>query len=217
MKNLEYLNKIIEAKIDRPIGSSHLKYPDHIYLVNYGYIPNTVSGDGKELDCYVLGEYKPLSEFKGKCIAIIHRLNDDDDKLILAPENKNFTNAEIRLLTDFQERFYKSEIIRNSNFIDSNKNISELCNTNLEINIDIVKSDNKDYQLKIFEDITKFNNQKNPNLTNTNAWHFGDLFGFYAKNNEEIIAGIVVYEKMQWIEVDTLFVDEKYRNQKLRN
>lgn len=217
MKNLEYLNKILEAKIDRPIGSSHPKYPDHIYLVNYGYIPNTVSGDGKELDCYVLGEYKPLSEFKGKCIAIIHRLNDDDDKLILAPENKNFTNAEIRLLTDFQERFYKSEIIRNSNFIDSNKNISELCNTNLEINIDIVKSDNKDYQLKIFEDITKFNNQKNPNLTNTNAWNYGDLFGFYAKNNEEIIAGIVVYEKMQWIEVDTLFVDEKYRNQKLRN
>lgn len=217
MKNLEYLNKIIEAKIDRPIGSSHPKYPDHIYLVNYGYIPNTVSGDGKELDCYVLGEYKPLSEFKGKCIAIIHRLNDDDDKLILAPENKNFTNAEIRLLTDFQERFYKSEIIRNSNFIDSNKNISELCNTNLEINIDIVKSDNKDYQLKIFEDITKFNNQKNPILTNTNAWNYGDLFGFYAKNNEEIIAGIVVYEKMQWIEVDTLFVDEKYRNQKLRN
>lgn len=217
MKNLEYLNKILEAKIDRPIGSSHPKYPDHIYLVNYGYIPNTVSGDGKELDCYVLGEYKPLSEFKGKCIAIIHRLNDDDDKLILAPENRNFTNAEIRLLTDFQERFYKSEIIRNSNFIDSNKNISELCNTNLETNIDIVKSDNKDYQLKIFEDITKFNNQKNPNLTNTNAWNYGNLFGFYAKNNEEIIAGIVVYEKMQWIEVDTLFVDEKYRNQKLRN
>lgn len=217
MKNLEYLNKILEAKIDRPIGSSHPKYPDHIYLVNYGYIPNTVSGDGKELDCYVLGEYKPLSEFKGKCIAIIHRLNDDDDKLILTPENRNFTNAEIRLLTDFQERFYKSEIIRNSNFIDSNKNISELCNTNLETNIDIVKSDNKDYQLKIFEDITKFNNQKNPNLTNTNAWNYGDLFGFYAKNNEEIIAGIVVYEKMQWIEVDTLFVDEKYRNQKLRN
>lgn len=217
MKNLEYLNKILEAKIDRPIGSSHPKYPDHIYLVNYGYIPNTVSGDGKELDCYVLGEYKPLSEFKGKCIAIIHRLNDDDDKLILTPENRNFTNAEIRLLTDFQERFYKSEIIRNSNFIDSNKNISELCNTNLETNIDIVKSDNKDYQLKIFEDITKFNNQKNPNLTNTNAWNYGNLFGFYAKNNEEIIAGIVVYEKMQWIEVDTLFVDEKYRNQKLRN
>lgn len=217
MKNLEYLNKILEAKIDRPIGSSHPKYPDHIYLVNYGYIPNTVSGDGKELDCYVLGEYKPLSEFKGKCIAIIHRLNDDDDKLILTPENRNFTNAEIRILTDFQERFYKSEIIRNSNFIDSNKNISELCNTNLETNIDIVKSDNKDYQLKIFEDITKFNNQKNPILTNTNIWNYGDLFGFYAKNNEKIIAGIVVYEKMQWIEIDTLFVDEKYRNQKLRN
>lgn len=112
MNSINYLNKTIEVKIDRPIGSSHPKYPDLIYLVNYGYVPNTVSGDGEELDCYILGEYKPLKEYKGKCIAIIHRLDDNDDKLIIAPEGKNFTNAEIRLLTDFQERFYKSEIIR---------------------------------------------------------------------------------------------------------
>ena len=82
MKNLEYLNKIIEAKIDRPIGSSHPKYPDHIYLVNYGYIPNTVSGDGKELDCYVLGEYKPLSEFKGRQ-AIPSESTHTSDSMIL--------------------------------------------------------------------------------------------------------------------------------------
>ena len=43
MNNIEYLDKIVEVKIDRPIGSSHPDYPDHIYLVNYGYVPNTIS------------------------------------------------------------------------------------------------------------------------------------------------------------------------------
>ena len=76
----------------------------------------------------------------------------------------------------------------------------------------IIQSDNKDFQNKIFDSITDFNNQKNPNLTNTNAWNYGDLFGFYAMENNQIIGGIVVYEKMQWIEVDTLFVYEKYRD-----
>ena len=109
---IEYIGKDVNVKIDRPIGSSHPKYPDHIYLVNYGFVPNTVSGDGEELDCYILGEYKPLEEYKGKCIAVIHRLNDDDDKLVITSKNKNFTDSEIRLLTDFQERYYKSVIIR---------------------------------------------------------------------------------------------------------
>lgn len=105
MNSIEFLNKTLNVKIDRPIGSSHPDYPDHIYLVNYGYVPNTISGDGEELDCYILGEYKPLKEYTGKCIAIIHRLNDDD-KLVIAPENKNFTNNEIKLLTDFQEKIF---------------------------------------------------------------------------------------------------------------
>jgi inorganic pyrophosphatase len=106
-----YLNKIVKVKIDRPCGSKHPKY-DFIYPVNYGYVPNTISGDGEELDCYVLGVFEPLNEFKGKCIAIIHRTNDNDDKLIIVPENRNFTNEEIDVLTEFQERFFKHEIIR---------------------------------------------------------------------------------------------------------
>ena len=136
----EYLDKIIEVKIDRPIGSAHPKYPDHIYLVNYGYVPNTISGDGEELDCYILGEYKPLQKYKGKCIAIIHRLDDDDDKLIIVPENKNFTNDEILLLTDFQEKFYKNEIIRNSNYLEFSKSIPELSVTNLENSLKFYKT-----------------------------------------------------------------------------
>lgn len=111
-KATEYIGKNVNVKVDRPIGSSHPKYPDIIYLVNYGFVPNTVSGDGEELDCYILGEYKPLKEYKGKCIAVIHRLNEDDDKLIIVPENKTFTDSEIRSLTDFQEMYYESIIIR---------------------------------------------------------------------------------------------------------
>lgn len=139
MNILDYLDKVVEVKIDRPIGTSHPNYPDHIYLVNYGYVPNTISGDGEELDCYVLGEYKPLKEYRGKCIAIIHRLDDNDDKLIIAPENKTFTNNEIKLLTDFQEKFYTSKIIRNSNYLEFNKNIPELSITNLENSLNFYK------------------------------------------------------------------------------
>lgn len=112
-ESTKFLDKIITVKIDRPLGSSHSqKYSKHIYPVNYGYVPNTISGDGKELDCYVLGIYEPLETFTGKCIAIIHRLNDNDDKLIIVPEGKAFTDSEIRVLIDFQEQYFTSIIIR---------------------------------------------------------------------------------------------------------
>lgn len=114
MKNkaITYIGKIVNVKVDRPIGSTHPQYEDHIYLLNYGFVPNTQSGDGEELDCYILGEYKPLKEYKGKCIAVIHRLNDDDDKLIIVPNNKTYSDDEIRVLTHFQEQYYESIILR---------------------------------------------------------------------------------------------------------
>ena len=111
MNNLKYLNKIITIKVDRPMGSKHPKH-GFIYPVNYGYVPNTISGDGEELDSYVLGIYEPLETFTGKCIAIIHRIDDNDDKLVVVPENRYFSNDEIRVLTEFQERFFKSKIIK---------------------------------------------------------------------------------------------------------
>ena len=109
--SIKYLNKTVTVKIDRPLGSKHPDW-DLIYEVNYGYIPNTISGDGEELDCYVLGVDKPLDSFTGKCIAIIHRTNDNDDKLIIVPDGMNFTDEEIRNLTNFQEKYFKSIIIR---------------------------------------------------------------------------------------------------------
>lgn len=110
-KSIKYLNKTVTVKMDRPLGSKHPDW-DLIYEVNYGYVPNTISGDGEELDCYVLGVDKPLDSFTGKCIAIIHRTNDNDDKLIIVPDGMNFTDEEIRNLTNFQEKYFKSIIIR---------------------------------------------------------------------------------------------------------
>lgn len=139
MDNKKYLEKTLEVKIDRPFGSKHPKH-GFIYPVNYGYVPNTISGDGEELDCYVLGVFEPLETFNGKCIAIIHRLDDNDDKLIIVPENKSFSNQEIRALTEFQERFFKSEIIRDSNYLEFNKSIPELSVTNLENSLKFYKT-----------------------------------------------------------------------------
>ncbi len=111
MESKNYIGKIVNVKIDRPLGSKHPNW-DMIYPVNYGYVPNTVSGDGEELDCYVLGVFEPIEEFNGKCIAVINRINDNDDKLIIVPGDKNYSNEQIEALTEFQERYFKSKIIR---------------------------------------------------------------------------------------------------------
>ena len=111
MNNLQYLGKEVEVKIDRAMGSPHPKH-GFIYPVNYGYIPNTVSGDGEELYAYVLGVFEPVETFKGKCIGIIRRTNDNDDKLIVVPEGKNYTNDAIEALIEFQERFFEHKMLR---------------------------------------------------------------------------------------------------------
>ena len=97
--------------MDRPLGSKHPKN-GLIYPVNYGYVPGTTAPDGEELDAYLLGVFEPVDEFTGKCIAYIHRTNDDDDKLIIVPEGVEYTDDQINALTEFQERFFKHEIIR---------------------------------------------------------------------------------------------------------
>ena len=106
-----YLGKIVKVVMDRPLGTKHPKH-GFIYPVNYGYIPNTISGDGEELDAYVLGEHEPLNEFTGKVVAIIHRTNDNDDKLVVMKDGRNYTDEQIRALTEFQEQWFESVILR---------------------------------------------------------------------------------------------------------
>ena len=107
----DYLGKEIGVFIDRPLGSKHPKHR-FIYEVNYGYIPGTESPDGEELDAYYLGIDKPIKKAKGICIAIIHRTNDNDDKLIVVPKGSKLSNKEIQKQTKFQEKWFKHIIIR---------------------------------------------------------------------------------------------------------
>ena len=101
--------KIVHVIIDRPLGSKHPEF-DMIYPVNYGYVEGIFAGDGEEQDAYILGIDEPLSEFEGNLIAIIHRLNDNEDKWVVAPDGMNFTEDEIRQQLHFQEQYFDSII-----------------------------------------------------------------------------------------------------------
>lgn len=109
--NKKYLGTVVDVTIDRPLGSKHPKH-GFTYEVNYGYVPGTMSADGEELDAYVLEIDTPLENYKGACIAIIHRLDDDDDKLIIVPKGVSLSDEEIEKKIAFQEKWFKHIIVK---------------------------------------------------------------------------------------------------------
>lgn len=112
-KNLvkSYLGKNVTIKIDRPIGYVHKKANYSLtYPINYGYISDVTGGDGEELDVYLLGVNEPAKEYTAKIIAIVHRYNDVEDKLIAVPEGMAFDKKEIEQAVCFQEQYYETEI-----------------------------------------------------------------------------------------------------------
>ncbi len=106
-----FLGQVVTVTIDRPLASKHPKH-GFVYELNYGFIPGTMAPDGEEIDAYVLGINRPIESFIGRCIAIIHRLDDQDDKLIVVPDGMNFNDEEISSATRFQEQYFKSIICR---------------------------------------------------------------------------------------------------------
>jgi inorganic pyrophosphatase len=67
--------------------------------------------DGDDLDAYVLGVDQPVESFSGKCITIIKRQNDLDDKLIVVPPDQAWLAEAILKETLFVEQYFESEII----------------------------------------------------------------------------------------------------------
>ena len=106
-----FIGKTVDVAIDRPLGSKHPE-AGFIYSVNYGFLPNVPAPDGEDMDAYILGVFKPLETFTGRCIAVIQRSDDDDDKLIVAPDGKDYSDDQILALTEFQERFFESSVTR---------------------------------------------------------------------------------------------------------
>ena len=105
-----YLGKTVQITVDRPVGSSHPTYPDTVYPVNYGYISGIMGGDGEAQDVYLLGVSTPVEQYTAKVIAVIHREDDHEDKLVAAPEGMIFTVQEIRRIVAFQEQYFRSKI-----------------------------------------------------------------------------------------------------------
>lgn len=56
-----YLDRLVEASvlvIDRPGGSSHPRFPDFVYPLDYGYLEGTQAVDGGGIDAWV-GSLEP--------------------------------------------------------------------------------------------------------------------------------------------------------------
>lgn len=103
------IGDIYKVIIDRPLGSNHPEHPDITYEVNYGYVDGIISADGEEQDAYVLGVDEPISEYEGKLIAIVHRLNDVENKWVIS--KNNYTKEEIYEKIKFMEQYFKVEIL----------------------------------------------------------------------------------------------------------
>ena len=97
----------VTVKIDRLLGSYHPKHKDLYYPINYGYVEGVIAGDGEEQDAYILGINEPLETFTGNIIAVIHRINDNENKWVVAKENTNFTVQEIEKQVQFQEKYFE--------------------------------------------------------------------------------------------------------------
>lgn len=97
--------------VDRPMGSFHPRVPTLYYPINYGYIPGVIGGDGHAQDAYLLGLDAVVETFEGVVIAVIRRLDDVEDKWVVAPEGMLFTREGIAQATDFVERFFQVEIV----------------------------------------------------------------------------------------------------------
>jgi len=106
-----YLGKQVTVTIDRPIGSLHPSF-GFKYECNYGYLPETEAGDGKEIDAYVLGVGTHLEQYKGLCVAVIVRKNDRENKLVVA--ESEMLKDEIYKAVEYVERYFETELVLHS-------------------------------------------------------------------------------------------------------
>jgi inorganic pyrophosphatase len=108
----DIIGKTVKGTIDRPLGSSHPRHKEMIYPINYGYVDGLFAGDGAEQDVYVFGTNQPLKTYEGKIIGVYHRLNDVEDKWIVALDDRPYSDQEILEAISFQEQYFMGELYR---------------------------------------------------------------------------------------------------------
>ncbi len=103
------IDKLVnESKIviDRPVGSSHPRYPDIIYKVDYGYLKDTLSPDGGGIDVW-------LGSSERKVVGIICTVDllkrDSEIKILVG-----CSEEEIEYINNFhnESQFMKGILIR---------------------------------------------------------------------------------------------------------
>jgi inorganic pyrophosphatase len=108
---LALLGSVVRVIVDRPMGSRHPSARFR-YSVNYGYVPDTVAPDGQELDAYLLGPAGSVETGVGRCVAVVHREYEDDDKVVVVTDNQEYTDDEILRMVAFQEGHGRHRIVR---------------------------------------------------------------------------------------------------------
>ena len=107
----QFLGRRLTIVIDRPYGSAHPEYPGLRYSLNYGFVPGIPAPDGENLDAYIYGVTKPVRRFTGTVIAVIHRRNDMEDKLVVAPSGMVAYEPQIAEAVRFQEQYFDTSVI----------------------------------------------------------------------------------------------------------
>jgi inorganic pyrophosphatase len=98
----DFLQKLVECspmKIDRPKGTSHPRYPELAYPLDYGFLEGTTAGDGAGIDVwlgasgrrYMCGIILTVDLFK----------KDTEVKILLG-----CTDEEIQTILDFHNTKY---------------------------------------------------------------------------------------------------------------
>ena len=106
-KALDELVSNSEIVIDRPKGSTHPKYSDFVYKVDYGYLKNTTSMDGGGIDVWVgTNEDKTIDGI----ICIVDLMKRDSEIKILIGCTEE--EKEIVYQTHNETEFMKGILIR---------------------------------------------------------------------------------------------------------
>ena len=103
-EHMDTLIRSSELVIDRPKGTSHPRYPEIVYPLDYGYLEGTSGGDGNEIDVW----RGSLAE--GRLDAVICTVDmtkrDSEVKLLIG-----CSAAETRTIREFHNRGSMSGIL----------------------------------------------------------------------------------------------------------
>lgn len=117
----EFDKEMNKIRVDRILNTSML-YPG-----NYGYIPNTLSGDGDPLDILLLTEYPiiPGCIIKVRIIGVLYTIDEkgNDEKLLAVPSSDVDSNYDdIKALKDLSPIILKKIKHFFTHYKDNDKN-----------------------------------------------------------------------------------------------